>query len=430
MEHRIGICASCEANYTIPANFEHDQARCRECGGTVKIGPVVGGEPNPASGELEEYVPSGRKRSGPSMMEQLRARRAEDDGDEEVEAEPAPAKASARKPAKKAAKASARKGGASARKSNAGGGSSKKASASKRGTGSNRKSGGGRSSKRSSPEKKKGSAGMLIGVGGIVVLLGAGGYFFKDDLFGSAPAVDAASTDAAAETAAADATAEGDSKAMADKTMPEKTMPDKSPTETKGEDKSETPAMADKEAPKAAVDPSAPKNPDDVDLTVYGDYAPVDGTTAEFFEELEARMVRAMNPDIGIAQTKEWKFLGEHPRKAFPVILNHLKQIDLSTKEGNEQGKWAVRILENNTGGNNFGWKEFEEDAEKAGPRYHEWYNKKVIIGWCKAWNKAERDLNQWKGLAKLSDSQFEKLKRKLGDSAPEPSALDLLNED
>ena len=438
MEHRIGICASCQANYTIPANFEHDQARCRECGGTVEIGPVVGGEPEAKASELEEYVPSGKQRSGPSMMEQLRARRAADAGQDEPDEAPGkrakPTRAKATTTKRATGKTAARKGGASARKSKTSGNSkvSKSSGGSKR-SGSKRKSGGGRSSKRSSPEKKKSSAGMLIGIVGLVVLLGAGGYFFKDDLFGSTPKVDAAGSDSVADADSAETSSTETATGMDDKATPAETATSDASSDSQAEadsDAAKVPAVAAAKEPEAEAPKSGPKDPDDIDLSVYPDYGPVDGTTPEFFAELEARMVRAMNPDIGSAQTKEWKFLGEYPRKAFPVILNYLKHLDLSTKEGNEQGKWAVRILENNTNGTNYGWKEFEEDAEKNGPRYHEWYNKKVIVGWCKVWNKGESDLKQWKGIAKLSDSQFAKLKRSLGDSAPEPSALDLLNDD
>lgn len=41
MDHRIGTCGACRARYQIPASFPHSRAKCRSCGGTVEIGPIV-----------------------------------------------------------------------------------------------------------------------------------------------------------------------------------------------------------------------------------------------------------------------------------------------------------------------------------------------------------------------------------------------------
>jgi len=429
MEHRNGICASCEANYTIPASFEHDRARCRECGGTVEIGPIISDDSSSPTQELEEYVPSGKKRSGPSMMEKLRAQRAAAEeaaaggGKPKSEAVAKRAAKPAVKPAVKPARAAAPKAGA--RKSAAGAGKSK-ARAGMGGSSSKRRSGGSRGSKRSgSTEKKKAPMGMIIGVGGLVILLGVSGYLFKDDLLGTENKVAAKDTHVA-ETAAGDAT--GDAV---------------EPTEAELKDTAK--AKVAEATKKPATPPSIPEpkveaviptdkfNPDNVDLASLEEFGPADDTTEEEWEDLQLRMIRAMNPDLGKGQTKEWKYLEGRPRKAFPAIVNYMIKIDYSTQSGTDQAKWAARIIENITNGQNFGFKEFEEDSERAGPNYFEWYNKGVALKWHKAWADSENDIDHWGVVAKLSKEDLKKLRQQLSGSSEdddEESALDLLNED
>ena len=443
MEHRNGICASCEANYTIPASFEHDKARCRECGGTVEIGPVVFGESSEPQQDLEEHVPSGKKGSGPSMMEKLRAQRAAAEEAAAGGGKPKPeavAKRVGRQTSKPAAKPSAKAIAkparaaapkAGARKSGAGAGK-RKARASKGSSASKRRSGG--SKRSSSTEKKKAPMGMIIGVGGLVILLGVSVFLFKEDLFkgdlfGSENKVSAKGTKVA-DTAAAE---EG-----------------KDAVETTTEDATSSDAKKVAEATKkAVVPPTTPEpkteaanpadkyNPDTVDLASLTEYGPADGTTEEEWEDLQLRMVRAMNPDLGKGQTKEWKYLEENSRKAFPAIVNYMLKIDFLSKTGADQTKWAARILENITKGQGFGFKEFEEDKDRpdAGPLYYAWFNKGVALAWYKAWDKARNDLDVWGKMLRMKPAEIKALKAELsgaGDDTEddEPSSLDLLNED
>ena len=431
MDHRNGICASCEANYTIPASFEHDKARCRECGGTVEIGPIVSDDSNEPMQELEEHVPSGKKRTGPSMMEQLRARQAEAAADD-APAPPAkaapksPAKATAKPVQKPVAKAAPKAG--VARKSAAGGGKSKARAGKKSGAGSKRR-GASRGGKRAEKEKKKAPMGMLIGVGGIVILLGASLYIFKDDLLGTEKKVDAAETTAASTDASA---------ATAEATLPDAAVDSTEPAvdgaaiKPPADDEED---VAAEEAP-AEEEPTDPKdkyNPDKIDLASLIPFGPADNSTAEEWDELEIRMVRAMNPDLGKGQTNEWKYLEEHARQAFPVIVNFMIKIDFSSQAGTDQYKWAARILEKITKGQGFGFKEYGEGDERTGPRYYEWFNKGAANNWHAAWSKAENDLDNWGVVARLSEDEVKALKKKLSGSAEdddEPSSLDLLNED
>ncbi len=434
MDHRNGICASCEANYTIPASFEHDKARCRECGGTVEIGPIVSDDSNEPMQELEEYVPSGKKRTGPSMMEQLRARQAEAAA-EDAPAPPAkaapksPVKATAKPVQKPVAKAVPKAG--VARKSAAGGGKSKARAGKKSGSGSKRR-GASRGGKRVEKEKKKTPMGMLIGVGGIVILLGASLYLFKDDLLGTEKKVDAAenttaSTDASAdsaETTLPDAAVESTDTAIDEAAV-------KPPADAEEDVAAEEPA-----AEEESTDPKDKYNPAKVDLASLADYGPSDSTSEEEWDEIQTRMIRAMNPDLGKGQTNEWMYLKANPRKSFPAIVNYLIHIDYSTKAGTEQGKWATRIIEDITKGSNYGWAEFEENIDKVGPGYFEWFNKTVAMKWHQNWGNAENDLDTWGRMLKLSAAEVKTLKSKLGGGGDEgldddePSSLDLLNED
>jgi hypothetical protein len=42
MAHRVGVCRTCRTKFQIPASFAPKQAKCRNCGGVVEIGPMEG----------------------------------------------------------------------------------------------------------------------------------------------------------------------------------------------------------------------------------------------------------------------------------------------------------------------------------------------------------------------------------------------------
>jgi hypothetical protein len=463
MEYRNGTCGSCNATYKIPASFTHDRARCKECGGTVEIGPPTSDD-GAAVPALEPYVPSGKKRPGPSMKERLLAQReasgkapakrahkpepALDDLDDlgdlglgdvaDVDDTPEPAKktvarkagATARTPRTPRTGASNRpaRGGRRAKTATSDDASDDDsedagATTSRRG-GRGGRAGGRRGGKRAerSGGKKKANTPMILGLVGLVVLVGAAAFLFREDLgFGGADPVDAAdkietppSTPADDEANEFDSDAEAPAEVAADDDPLAATAPDAADTE--------------EEAPPPAK--AASRDPDSVDLASIADFAAVDGATAEEWAEIEDSVAKAMDPGIGIAQTRAQKALEELGRKAFPAILNHMKGLDLSTEEGTKQGNWCQRMLENICSGTNYGWKEYLEEAEKNGDTYFHWFNKKVVLSWCKAWSQAENNLEAWKNLAKLTDADLQKLKASLGDDAPAPSSVDLLNDD
>ncbi len=259
---------------------------------------------------------------------------------------------------------------------------------------------------------------MIIGIVGLVVLLGAGAYFFREDLLGAGEAVDAAGSE----------TRDVDSKASegAAGTEPAPTGPSAPAPEDgqsaglPGADAGPAPvADAGEQKSDAAPDKDNKRDPDAVDLSIYADFGPVDDTTPEEWQELEDKLELAMDAGSGAGQIKAQKFLEERGRKAFPVILNHMKELDLSTEAHTRQGMWSQRMLQTITNGANFGWKEFGDEVE-PGDRYYEWYNKVAVNQWCKAWLQAENSLKAWKSLAKIKD----------GDSSEEPTDDEPLEDD
>lgn len=447
MDHRNGTCTSCGATYKIPASFTHDRARCKECGGTVEIGPVVSGsasgEPAAASGEgLVPYVPSGKKRSGPSMMEQLRARRAQE-GDDAAETKPAaaqrpaaPRKASAPAPARRvpapAAKPAAVRPSRAAAPADEDGEESEDTGSAGRGRrsggragarGGSKRGGSKRSREPREPKGRKGNPMMFVGLGGLVVLVGVGAWFVLRD---TAPEVGAADPGApAAETAPATAGAAREEQPAAPQ------APAVAATAPAGAQPAATPARAPVPTELQAPEPKASArryDPSTIDLAAFGTFGPAKGTTTAEWEQLVADMQQAMDRSTGVAGARAQKKLESNGRKAFPVILNFLLGLDFAKEEDNVLGMQAQRMLETICRGQNYGWKEHGEVVEGE-PEYWIWFNKKAVEGWCKGWQQAHASLKAWKNLAKLTDAEFAELQAELGAEPDEPSALDILDD-
>jgi hypothetical protein len=102
MKFRKGICGDCGAQYKLPPSFAADKAKCKQCGGVVAVGEVEKAEPpaparsqpkpepvpakkptaakRPAQAPPKKVAEAGeeaprKRREGPSMKEQLLARR-------------------------------------------------------------------------------------------------------------------------------------------------------------------------------------------------------------------------------------------------------------------------------------------------------------------------------------------------------------------
>ncbi len=85
MDYRHGKCSGCGAGFNIPASFQHDTAKCKECGGVVNIGPVLGALAAPAARVSEPAAPA------PSALERLKAERAKALSDGAASRPPQPA---------------------------------------------------------------------------------------------------------------------------------------------------------------------------------------------------------------------------------------------------------------------------------------------------------------------------------------------------
>jgi hypothetical protein len=73
MDYRHGKCSQCGAGFNIPASFQHDTAKCKECGGVVSIGPVLAAPPAPPAAPARASTPTA---PAPSALERLKAERA------------------------------------------------------------------------------------------------------------------------------------------------------------------------------------------------------------------------------------------------------------------------------------------------------------------------------------------------------------------
>jgi hypothetical protein len=70
MEYRQGKCAGCGAEYKIPASFQHDAAKCKECGGVVHIGPRDAARPRSTAGPVPARKFAGKREPQPETAEQ------------------------------------------------------------------------------------------------------------------------------------------------------------------------------------------------------------------------------------------------------------------------------------------------------------------------------------------------------------------------
>ena len=70
MEYRQGKCAGCGAEYKIPASFQHDAAKCKECGGVVHIGPSDSARARSGAGQAPARKTAPRREQRPETAPQ------------------------------------------------------------------------------------------------------------------------------------------------------------------------------------------------------------------------------------------------------------------------------------------------------------------------------------------------------------------------
>ncbi len=441
MSFRIGKCSSCAATYKLPASFEADRAKCKQCGGVGEIGeaePAAAAPPvpakMPASATARAPKPA-KKREGPSMKEKLLARReAEEAKAAAAPRKPIQSKAAAKPAAKPAAKAAAAKPRAASAKTAAakpaakaaGGatGSRRSRPAASRSRGGRGKGddedgeGGGRRGRRA-PQKKGMPVGGLIALVVMVLALGGGGFY----MFGMDKSAEAGDGGEGAEPTLTDVTngmeddAEGGLEATRDAELTDVTDEAGDTAEAASAE-----AAAD-EAAEAAAAVKTPKkstltDPDSIDLSLIDDFGPVAGTSASRFAELEALVTEMIDPEAGAAGNRARTKLVDAGRAAMPVIINALKTLDLTNDDQFRSADVCQKTLEEICNGNNYGWKYPSQEPEK----FHA-FDKKVIRNWALAWEKAETDDAAWAKLAKL-----DKVEAPAGDPLDDDAIDDALD--
>ena len=107
-------------------------------------------------------------------------------------------------------------------------------------------------------------------------------------------------------------------------------------------------------------------------------------------------MASFMDLDAGAAGPRAGRKLEANGRRAFPVILNHMKVLDFSTEDGYRAGDMCQKTMERLTNGRNFDWRYSTSNEDIV-------FNKKVVKAWAKTWGQVVTDIEAWITLAKLA---------------------------
>lgn len=406
MQYRVGKCGSCGATFKVPASFKGDKAKCKACEtGVVEIGPVQGAdepaEPKPApetapaaDEPMEEYTPSGKKRSGPSMMEQLRAQRG---GEEAPKPVPARKPGAAKKTAGTAKPAATRSGSTKAgaaktsRPSSARSGAAKKTTrkaGARAGAGSRRRGGdddedGGSRRGRRQPAKKKSPmpliAGLLVLAGvafGVISMMGSDNTEVQANdeqvATGTENTTDQSDATAADENGSQDAEATDtggavDSGETGDDPQPEETAPAEEP-----------------------VTPTEPDTgPDLTDTEAFPRFGAPAGVSEDDWAAVQKDVDLIIDPLAGAKGNRALKRVVESSKPGFAAIVNRMLDLDYSTEQGYRDGDVLQRGLEQIANGKNAGWKYSIDPADVK-------FNRKVVALLYKVWNRAKDDEAYW----------------------------------
>lgn len=485
MKFRKGICGDCGAQYKLPETFAADKAKCKQCGGVVAVGPVETAEPPAPAQPKPEPVPAKKptaakrpaqappkkvaeageeaprkRREGPSMKEQLMARRKAEAAEGEAPAKPAAKKAA---PKKAASKPASRKP-AGAAKPAAGGSRTTRGSAAsgaRRGGASSRRGRGGEGEDEGRPargrrQQKQGNPALLWGSLGAVVIAIAGWFFLmKDD--GAQTPGDEATANAPAEAGATDAGTEGATApeaagstepeaAPAAPSEPEAAAPASEPAPA-GDGAAET-AAPEETAPEEPEGPATepprnaatgrykvfmlsrqpktaakypdelydPKDPAEPQIATYAMFETPPGTSPDEWEEIMDLARTMIDPDAGAAGNRAAIALEKKGKPAFPAIVNVMLTLDYSTKDGNQAGDVCQRSLQNIANGRNVGWyHSYREEPNKTAIQN----TRCVDLLYNNVWARELREPGYFERYAKIEE------KKKADEPAEDDGALD-----
>ena len=347
---------------------------------------------------------SPKKGSGPSMREQIAARRRAEQG-AGATTEPAAAAKPAAKPAAKAAS----KSRPASSKSTTGERPARptRSGAARSGASASRRSrdgaeGGARRSRREKPEKK--SSPMLLIAGGVLILGGAGAYF--GGLFGGDSAEETSSEGADAVTASGD-------QEDAEATSEAATTPDESAEAAatgeaatpEGEEASEAPS-----AEPAAAEPKPKKktgkltdNSTDELRAMFAALEPF--TRPQEISEAEwnelGKKADLLFVDAGrksAAAERELSIDGK--KEIYPLVINRYIAMDFESEEQVLGGKSAARVLTAVRGSKNdrfdIGWRTAGESEDGTFGEKELRQDLMIVINLHKSWSKVVADPAHW----------------------------------
>jgi len=329
-----------------------------------------------------------KKGDGPSMREQILARkRAEAAASEPSAAEPAEQPAD-KKAAPKASGRAAR-GGASRSSGRAGakrGGDE--------GEGGERKS---RRTRRERPQKKKSpvpliATGALVVVGGVLAFVFLGG----GDEEPAAGSTETAEAPEGAGGASADGAATAGEAAAGDTAG--SSAPAEGASAAAGEAAEDDGDAAEPEAPKEKPKPA---EPEPVDLSALEPFGKPEGATDEQWAKLQEDAEMFFDVDAGAAGGRARRRLEEAGKLAWPAILNEMIKLDPANPEDNEQGMLAQRALNAARGSQTsqaFDWRT-PDDGVLSEKNLR--YNRKLIKALYDSWAKVVEDPSHWERIDK-----------------------------
>ena len=481
MDYRKGICGDCSAEYKLPPSFAADKAKCKQCGGVVAVGPVETAEPPAPAQPKPEPVPAKKptaakrpaqappkkvaeageeaprkRREGPSMKEQLMARRKAEAAESEAPAKPAAKKAA---PKKAASKPASRKP-ASAAKPAAGGSRTTRGSAAsgaRRGGASSRRGRGGEGEDEGRPargrrQQKQGNPALLWGSLGAVVIAIAGWFFLmnnaEEEIVENKTAMADAAPEAGAEgTTAPEAAGSTEPEAApAAPSEPEAAAPASEPAPA-GDGAAET-AAPEETAPEEPEGPATepprnaatgrykvfmlsrqpktaakypdelydPKDPAEPQIATYAMFETPPGTSPDEWEEIMDLARTMIDPDAGAAGNRAAIALEKKGKPAFPAIVNVMLTLDYSTKDGNQAGDVCQRSLQNIANGRNVGWyHSYREEPNKTAIQN----TRCVDLLYNNVWARELREPGYFERYAKIEE------KKKADEPAEDDGALD-----
>jgi hypothetical protein len=392
MNHRLGTCSSCKAQYKVPASFQADRAKCKACGGVVEIGPAAGAAPASAK-PVTSPAPKPAAQASAPPPRPVPARPVAAAAPRPAAPKPAPKPVAEEKDSVRVAAAAAaervrsagRKGAAEpseAAKHNEGARERSKARA-------GAKAGAGRRGAR----QEKSKAPMLAAVF-VLLLAGGGGAWFLTRGDDGSQAAEMAATEG--ELAAAPAV-------EASEQAPE--APEAAQGESAPEPEAAAPVAQEGDGSEAPQEKPAAKPADeDIDLSVFPDEPKLPGTSDEDWASIQEWTATFLDANAGAAGNRALSKLLERGREAFPAILNAMKRLDFSTDDGFRAGDVAQRrFLMAVCNGQNFDWKYGTEPADVI-------FNKKVVRSWIKAWEQGRETPKAWAKLTKTTEEDAVKL--------------------